>query len=146
MEGFLFKKARGESMFGRHNWKLRWFMLESTSLSYFESFDTSYSKPHDVKGIYPCDGCVIEDISHEDFGNAFVLKYPNRKPLMLAAETENLKKLWVRAIEEASQLKPGQVSDLSELMEYSIIVCFGKVLGGAVLDTSANRGAILEHL
>jgi len=31
-------------------------------------------------------------------------------------------------------------------MEYSIIVCFGKVLGGAVLDTSANRGAILEHL
>ena len=28
MEGFLLKKARGESGFGRRNWKRRWFILE----------------------------------------------------------------------------------------------------------------------
>ena len=50
MEGFLFKKARGESILGRHNWKLRWFILDSTDLSYFESFDKNGNKPNDVKG------------------------------------------------------------------------------------------------
>ena len=49
MEGFLFKKARGESTFGRHNWKLRWFILESTNLSYYEKFDAKGNMPMDVK-------------------------------------------------------------------------------------------------
>jgi len=107
MEGFLFKKARGESTFGRHNWKLRWFLLESTSLSYFESFDTGSNKPNDVKGLFPTDGCTIKDIKHDDFDNAFLVSHPNRKPLMLAAETSNLKKLWVKAIMDSSTLAPG---------------------------------------
>ncbi len=46
----MFKKARGESILGRHNWKLRWFVLESTDLTYFESFDKNGNKPNDVKG------------------------------------------------------------------------------------------------
>jgi hypothetical protein len=57
MEGFLLKKARGESGFGRRNWKRRWFVLEDQrfaeaachsshfhnyhifSLKYFEDFN-----------------------------------------------------------------------------------------------------------
>jgi hypothetical protein len=108
MEGFLFKKALGESTFGRHNWKLRWFVLESTSLSYFESFDTSDNKPCDVKGIYPTNNCSVSDAEHPEFKHAFVVQHPSKNPLILAAETANLKNMWVRAIRDSSKLDPGE--------------------------------------
>mmetsp|Transcript_13569 Transcript_13569/g.26960 ORF Transcript_13569/g.26960 Transcript_13569/m.26960 type:complete len:806 (+) Transcript_13569:168-2585(+) len=109
MEGFLFKKARGESTFGRHNWKLRWFILESTNLSYYEKFDAKGNKPMDVKGIYPTDGCTIKEVQHPEFKNAFMIEHHQRNPLMVAAETENLKNLWMKAIKESSKLSPGEI-------------------------------------
>ena len=46
MEGFLFKKGRGESgIFGRRNWKKRWFVLEGQYLTYYEDFDVKAQKP-----------------------------------------------------------------------------------------------------
>lgn len=39
MEGFLFKKGSGEEIFGRRNWKKRWFILEGNYLTYYEDFD-----------------------------------------------------------------------------------------------------------
>ncbi|GMH66007.1 hypothetical protein TrST_g10180 [Triparma strigata] len=109
MEGFLFKKARGESTFGRHNWKLRWFILDSTNLSYYEKFDVKGNKPKDVKGIYPTDGCTVKEVNHPEFKHAFLIEHPKRNPLMVAAETDNLKSLWMKAIKESSKLSPGEV-------------------------------------
>jgi hypothetical protein len=45
MEGFLNKKGRGESTFGRRNWKKRWFVLDGQYLTYYDSFDTKTGKP-----------------------------------------------------------------------------------------------------
>ena len=45
MEGFLNKKGRGESTFGRRNWKRRWFVLDGQYLTYYESFDVKLGKP-----------------------------------------------------------------------------------------------------
>ncbi|GMI47955.1 hypothetical protein TrCOL_g8888 [Triparma columacea] len=109
MEGFLFKKARGESTFGRHNWKLRWFVLESTQLSYFEKFDNKGGKPIDVKGIYSTDGSTTKACSHPEFKHAFMIEHPDRRPLLLAAETASLKSLWVKAINESAKLEPGEI-------------------------------------
>jgi hypothetical protein len=40
MEGFLLKKGRGESgLFGRRNWKRRWFVLDGSYLTYYEDFN-----------------------------------------------------------------------------------------------------------
>lgn len=46
MEGFLNKKARGEkTIFARHEWSRRWFVLDGQILEYFESFDVKREKP-----------------------------------------------------------------------------------------------------
>jgi len=39
------------------SWKLRWFVLESTQLSYYEKFDSTGGKPIDVKGEMGFSGC-----------------------------------------------------------------------------------------
>ena len=50
MEGFLLKKARGESkFFGRKNWKKRWCILDGQYLSYYEDFDRDANKPVNKK-------------------------------------------------------------------------------------------------
>lgn len=50
MEGFLNKKARGEkTIFARHEWSRRWFVLDGQILEYFESFDVSREKPINSK-------------------------------------------------------------------------------------------------
>jgi len=140
MEGFLFKKARGESTFGRHNWKLRWFTLESTSLSYYENFSSGSTKPQDVKGIFHTDACTIKDITHPEFIYAFCLEHPGRKPLLLAAETPNLKKLWVKAIEESSVLKPGERPGVMDPAKYL------DTLGIDKGKEEAGRGRALSQL
>jgi len=49
MEGFLNKKGRGESTFGRRNWKKRWFVLDGQYLNYYDNFDTKAGKPTSKK-------------------------------------------------------------------------------------------------
>jgi hypothetical protein len=50
MEGFLFKKGRGESaVFGRKNWKKRWFILEGTYVTYYETFSLDKNQPVNKK-------------------------------------------------------------------------------------------------
>jgi hypothetical protein len=50
MEGFLCKKGRGEGgIFGRKNWKRRWFILEGTYLTYYETFNLDKNVPVNKK-------------------------------------------------------------------------------------------------
>lgn len=50
MEGYLFKKGRGESkIFGRKNWKKRWCILEGQYLTYYEDFDLEKKIPINKK-------------------------------------------------------------------------------------------------
>ena len=39
----------------------------------------------------------------------FLIEHPERNPLMLAAETENLKALWLNAIQDSSKLQPNEI-------------------------------------
>ena len=38
-----------------------------------------------------------------------MIEHPQRNPLMVAAETENLKNLWMKAIKESAKLNPGEI-------------------------------------
>lgn len=44
MEGFLLKKGRGESSFGRRTWKKRWVVLDGQYLTYYEDFNLQAGK------------------------------------------------------------------------------------------------------
>lgn len=92
MEGFLFKKGRGESTFGRRNWKRRWFILEGSYLTYYEDFDREAGKPVNKKGVVPVHACDIREGPHLERKNAFIIKHAERKPFFLCADTEQIMK------------------------------------------------------
>ena len=50
LQGFLEKKGGGTSVFGRRNWKRRWFILYTDKLKYYESERTAILKPNDPLG------------------------------------------------------------------------------------------------
>jgi hypothetical protein len=78
MEGFLFKKGRGDSSFGRRNWKRRWFVLEENLLSYFENLD-SHGKPVGLKDSVDIFGCQVIPVTHHEKKFTFVVKFPSEK-------------------------------------------------------------------
>jgi len=43
--GYLFKKGGGKSAFGRRSWKLRFFVLDATTLCYFKAEVLFFSSP-----------------------------------------------------------------------------------------------------
>ena len=61
-----------------------------------------------MKGIYPISGATVSDATHPEFKHAFVVQHKDKNPLILAAETANLKALWEKAIKDSSKLEPGE--------------------------------------
>ena len=110
MEGFLHKKARGESssIFSRNNWSKRWFILEGQFLTYYEKFDTTTGAPVTKKGVIPVKGCDLKLVSHQERQHVFVLRHPERRPVYLNAASESEKFVWLEALEKASKMKDGQ--------------------------------------
>lgn len=90
MEGFLFKKGRGDSSFGRRNWKRRWFVLEDQLLTYYEDLDLTTGVPLSQKGMTDISGCEIVPITEVDKKFAFVIKHPKRHSLYLQADDSKL--------------------------------------------------------
>jgi len=85
MEGYLFKKGRGESKIGRHNWKKRWFVLDGAFLSYYDDIDLKTNKPFNRKGVVPVLGCEAKIFPHHDKKFTFHLTHPTRSALYLHA-------------------------------------------------------------
>jgi hypothetical protein len=105
MEGFLWKKARGEGgVLSRRNWKKRWFVLEgqvtnpciklrspksrvtmlvccfaliyrAQYLFYYENFDREIGEPVNRKGAIPVRGCTFHLAQHRERQNCFVIKH-----------------------------------------------------------------------
>ena len=86
MEGFLQKKGKGETTFGRKNWKKRWFILERSKLSYYEDFDQSINGPINLKGVIDVTGCKIEQSKDKKF--AFDLVHPEKPPFSMLASDQ----------------------------------------------------------
>ncbi len=112
MEGYLFKKGRGDSTFGRHNWKRRWFVLEGNNLTYYDSFDLTKDEPVVMKGSTPVDGSKVEVIQHKEKQFCFSLKHDSRKPLYMHAENEKEMNLWLSALNSAAS--PTENNSLTE--------------------------------
>ncbi|RYY69389.1 hypothetical protein EON63_23740 [archaeon] len=73
MEGFLFKKGRGDSSFGRRNWKKRWFILEDRELIYYEDLDNT-GQPVGLKGKTDIRDAEITPTEHKEKQFTFMVK------------------------------------------------------------------------
>jgi len=109
MEGFLTKKGRGESMLGRRNWKKRWFVLEGSTLTYYEDFDLKTGKPSTHKGDFDVLGCTITTLPDSKHDFAFLVKHETRKDakeLQLKAEDESSLDMWIDVLTMAASGDP----------------------------------------
>lgn len=88
MEGFLGKKARGESNLGRKNWKKRWFILENQTLTYYEGFDLETGELGGKKGVVDVAGTTVEACEYEEKTFTFHITHPTNKPVLLQASDE----------------------------------------------------------
>ena len=98
MEGFLFKKGRGGSIFGRHNWKQRWFILEQGVLNYYDSLDVKTHTPGALKGTVDVKHAIVQDVEHSERPNVFQITPLEGKVILLHSETEEDKNIWLEAI------------------------------------------------
>jgi hypothetical protein len=100
MEGLLDKKGGGESMFGRRNWKQRYFTLDGTVLRYYAEFDFNTGVPSDEKGQYDLQGCKVERLMHHhDRQFVFsILATGSTKTHYMSAPNEAIMNLWLKAV------------------------------------------------
>ena len=110
LEGFLWKKGRGESSIGRRNWKKRWFVLDGQLLHYYESYDPDRCVPINEKvaiifllvvtfwcvtkiyqGIIPLSGGDVKMVKHPNRLHCFVIQTGDGKPVYLDADTDEIK-------------------------------------------------------
>ena len=90
MEGFLLKKARGDSTFGRKNWKKRWFVLENQKLYYYEQMNFDTGETTNLKGTATIAGCTISEIEHKKLKFCFQITNPKSKPIVLQADSKQI--------------------------------------------------------
>ena len=113
MEGFLWKKGRGESrsLFSKRNWKKRWFVLDGGYLTYYESFDVSKNVPVKQKGITPIYGSRVLQVNHAEREFVFALEHPIRKPIYLCADSEESYHWWTHTLLRAANgaLRPPKI-------------------------------------
>ena len=119
MEGYLFKKARGDDahpIFSRRNWSKRWFVLEGQYLTYYDSFDQKASSAGRKKGVVPVAGSELRTVTHKNRRHCFVLRHSDRRPVYMSAGSDSEKFAWLEAIEKAAAAKerPGGRLDLTE--------------------------------
>jgi hypothetical protein len=143
MEGWLEKKGGGSSTFGRRNWKVRWFILEGTKITYYENFDRASGFPSNPKGEYDVLGCDADVAFHKDKKFVFALLHPGRKPFYMNAEGERLRTAWIKAIKNAaSGKKPG-----TDYTEYFDVFGLTPATAPALSDVSRvyRRMALKAH-
>lgn len=90
MEGYLYKKGRGDSSFGRRSWKKRWFVLDGQDLIYYDELDPSTGQPKNLRGTENVKGYECFPVTHHDKHNTFVLKPPKGTDLFLQAPDQKL--------------------------------------------------------
>jgi hypothetical protein len=119
MEGFLEKKGAGDGIFGRRNWKERWFILEDSVLSYYESFDVITGTPLGLKGSMCITGCTLKaSVAHHDRKFVFELTHKDRPSLLMCAKTDKIKSIWVKALENEIS---GRAYGISYTEYYSLL-------------------------
>eukprot|EP00009_Paramoeba_aestuarina_P010875 CAMPEP_0201526068 /NCGR_PEP_ID=MMETSP0161_2-20130828/30524_1 /ASSEMBLY_ACC=CAM_ASM_000251 /TAXON_ID=180227 /ORGANISM="Neoparamoeba aestuarina, Strain SoJaBio B1-5/56/2" /LENGTH=793 /DNA_ID=CAMNT_0047926287 /DNA_START=101 /DNA_END=2482 /DNA_ORIENTATION=- len=108
-EGFLIKRGGI-----RHNWLKRWFMLRDEFLYYYEA---KYGS-HYLRGKIPLYGVTVEEIdrkkaAHQDYLYYFSVATSGRV-FQLAAETEEERKGWMRAIQQQGQQFSSRIDAITE--------------------------------
>ena len=118
MDGFLYKKGGsglGSATFklGRKNWLERWFLLEETTLTYYDAaFREDGSPAGAARGSVDVFGAEIADLP-DAHGKRFLFWVkPGKaaKELILMAASEAQKALWVEALDFAAH---GAVRDFA---------------------------------
>ncbi len=79
MEGYLFKKGRGDSSFGRRNWKKRWFVLENQILRYYDDLDAN-GAPSGLRDTIDITGSICQPAQHHEKKFCFLIKFPENSP------------------------------------------------------------------
>ncbi len=88
MEGFMYKRGRGESTFGNRSWKRRWFVLEGNVLSYFEDFDVQSGQTVGKKGVVPVLGCEVRRLQGYERPFSFEITHPERLSLICSCDDD----------------------------------------------------------
>lgn len=84
MEGYLFKRARGENSFiSSLKWQRRWFILDNDDLVYYEDFDNIRGVPINKKGYMNVKSCKVIITNPKRF--EFNIIHPFKKKLCLKA-------------------------------------------------------------
>ena len=147
MEGFLFKKGRGETTFGRRNWKKRWFVLDGQYLTYYENFDLKIGKPVNKKGTFPMKGCDIK-ISDKTEAHpfCFAITHETQAPIFLDAENESVMKMWMNALKNSAMGIFG-LSKRTDFTEYLTILGIpqGSELTSSLLTKSYRKISLKAH-
>src|SRR5690349_16525146 len=93
-EGYLHKQGSGNSLFGRKNWKRRWFVLDKGIIQYYENKYMCKNKLDPYGAIRFFRGDKIERIEDPKRDFVMVLKTLKRT-LYLYAETEEEMNSWM---------------------------------------------------
>jgi len=93
-EGYLMKKGKGESIFGRKSWKKRWFVLEKGRIKYYENKYTCENKLDSYGSLKLAKGTTVERYQDEKREFAMLVKTATRD-LYLCAKTEEDLLSWI---------------------------------------------------
>ena len=145
MEGYLYKKGRGDSTFGRHNWKRRWFVLENNTLTYYESFDLAKDEPAVLKGTTPVDGSKVEVIQHKEKQFCFSLKHDTRKPLYMHADNEKEMNAWLSALNTAASPADTNLLTEAECLSLLNIKDSSDTLTPAIVNKAYRKTCLKVH-
>jgi hypothetical protein len=105
MEGFLEKKNIGDGVFGRRNWKKRFFILQGSTLTYYESTIPDNLTPE--SGSFEVAGSIIvTEPPHRERKYVFSIQHNGVQPLLVCADDEATMKLWMSALKLASFTSP----------------------------------------
>eukprot|EP01039_Chlorochromonas_danica_P004458 gene4458-4883_t len=98
MEGYLNKKGKGESSFGRRTWKKRWCILEDQTLSYFEDLDKQ-GLPVGPKGQLDITQAMVEGVDHKEKDFVFLIKssHDNQGTFFQAPDLKSYN-AWMKAL------------------------------------------------
>ena len=147
MEGFLSKKGRGESTFGRRTWKQRWFVLDSQYLTYYENFDLKIGAPVGKKGTLLLKGCDIKVADKSDAHQfSFAITHDQQSPIFLCAENERDMKMWLNALKNAAMGIYG-LSKRTDFSEYlnTLGIPGGTELTMSVLSKAYRKLSLKAH-
>ena len=97
-EGYLDKKGKGQSMFGRRNWKKRYFIVGDGLLEYYESVQES------LQGSSPINKLILgRQDTVESTGEASFVIITATRTLHLCASSKQEKEDWIMTIQSQIQ-------------------------------------------